>query len=190
MNKLVVISAPSGAGKTTLCQKLLVDFPELRLSISSTTRAPRGTEVHGKEYFFLPRPEFEKKIQAGEFAEWAEVHGNYYGTDQAFIRESFSLGKSILLDIDVQGAKSLSLLHPEDCLLIFIEPPSVAELERRLRSRGTESEENIQKRLKNARTEMLAAPDFHHRVVNDSFDHAYLQLFTIVAQAIRGVKHA
>src|SRR4051812_45558024 len=106
--KLIVISAPSGAGKTTLCHRLLQDFPELVLSISSTTRAPRGTEKHGVEYLFLSKPDFEKQIHAGRFAEWAQVHGNFYGTSKDVIDEAFRSGKSVLLDIDVQGAASLN----------------------------------------------------------------------------------
>ena len=186
--KLIVLSAPSGAGKTTLCLKLLADFPELRLSISSTTRAPRGTEVHGKDYFFLDQEKFEREIAAKGFAEWAHVHGNYYGTSEAFLQSCFNEGKSVLLDIDVQGARSLKLLHPERSVLIFIEPPSAEELERRLRTRGTESEASIEKRLANAATEMAAAPEFHHRVVNDSFERAYFQLFGIVSHELRGVR--
>src|SRR4051794_19561439 len=102
--QLIVLSAPSGAGKTTLCQRLLQDFPELILSISSTTRAPRGTEKHGSEYYFLSHPEFEDQVKRDRFAEWALVHGNYYGTSKDAIEEAFAAGKSLLLDIDVQGA--------------------------------------------------------------------------------------
>lgn len=184
MTRLVVISAPSGAGKTTLCDKLVKDFPQLVLSISSTTRAPRGKEVHGREYFFLDRAEFEKQIQEGQFAEWAVVHGNYYGTSKKVIRDCFAAGKSVLLDIDVQGAESLQKSFPKEALLVFIAPPSIDELERRLRTRGTENEEAIQKRIRNARTEMEKISIFPHVVVNDSLDRAYQQLKQIVADGL------
>src|SRR3712207_1693695 len=122
--KLIVVSAPSGAGKTTLCQKLLADFPErLVLSISSTTRPPRGSEKHGREYFFLSREEFEAEIQAGAFAEWAKVHDNYYGTSRHVIDAAFERGRSVLLDIDVQGAASLAEAYPEATYRVFIAPP-------------------------------------------------------------------
>jgi len=177
---LIVISAPSGAGKTTLCRRLLDDFPSLLLSISSTTRPPRGTERHGHEYFFLTVQEFEDQIQRGCFAEWARVHGNYYGTSKAVIENAFLDGKSVLLDIDVQGAEKLKLAFPTQCYRIFITPPSLAELEFRLRARGTETEETIQKRLKNAQVEMATSKDFDYIVVNDSLDRAYMELKTLL----------
>ena len=133
--QLIVISAPSGAGKTTLCQKLLKDFPELVLSISSTTRAPRGSEQNGKEYLFLTPEEFKAQIAASRFAEWAQVHGNYYGTSKDVIERAFDSGKSVLLDIDVQGAESLRQAYPDQCHSIFIAPPSLMVLESRLRAR-------------------------------------------------------
>jgi len=177
---LIVVSAPSGAGKTTLCRKLLLEFPGLTLSISSTTRAPRGSEKHGTEYFFLTKDEFEKQIQQSGFAEWAQVHGNYYGTSKAVIERAFQAGQSVLLDIDVQGAEQLKKSFPEICHRIFISPPTLEELETRLRKRGTDSEESIQKRLKNARQEMVASQTFDHIVVNDSFDRAYSELKSIL----------
>lgn len=183
--KLIVISAPSGAGKTTLCQKLLQDFPELALSISSTTRAPRGTEQHGKEYYFLTKAEFEAQIAAGRFAEWALVHGNYYGTSKDTIERTFATGKSVLLDIDVQGAASLRKAFPERCHTLFIAPPSLATLESRLRARKTDSEETIQKRVRNAQNEMGRMPEFHEVVINDQLDAAYAELQAIVARRLR-----
>jgi len=177
---LIVISAPSGSGKTTLCQKLLQDFPMLRLSISSTTRSPRGKEKHGVEYFFLTEMEFKKQIQENCFVEWAQVHGNYYGTSKLFIEDSFKHNYSILLDIDVQGAKQLKKAFPLQCHLIFIAPPSLEELEIRLRARKTDSEDSIQKRLKNASIEMKASQDFDHIVINDTLNRAYQELRTIL----------
>lgn len=184
MCKLIVISAPSGAGKTTLCQKLLRDFPELVLSISSTTRAPRGQERHGVEYFFLSQEEFEKEIQKGRFIEWAQVHGHYYGTSKTVLENALTSGRSVLLDIDVQGAESLKSSFPEKAILIFITPPSMEILETRLRSRATDSEEIIQRRLKNARAEIAKKSIFHHVIINDSLEQAYLELKQLVSQKL------
>ncbi len=184
MNKLIVISAPSGAGKTTLCAKLLKDLPKLKLSISSTTRAPRGKERHGVEYFFLKKEEFEKQVALGRFAEHALVHGNYYGTSCDAIESAWARGQAVLLDIDVQGAASLKKAYPAETVRIFIAPPSLEVLEQRLRSRGTDNEETIQKRLVNSKTEMAQMKLFDHVIVNDDFDAAYSQLHAIVAREI------
>ena len=179
--RLIVISAPSGAGKTTLCERLLRDFPQsLRLSISTTTRAPRGSEQNGKEYFFVTRAEFEQKISAGLFAEWALVHGNYYGTSKQTIHDAFELGMSVLLDIDVQGAQSFRQAFPEQCVDIFISPPSIKDLENRLRNRKTDDEKTILTRVKNAEEEMLRQSEFKHCVVNDELDRAYAELKQLV----------
>ncbi len=185
-SRLVVISAPSGTGKTTLCARLLKDIPELVLSISTTTRAPRGQEKHGVEYFFLPIAEFKSLIAVNGFAEWAEVHGNFYGTAKRFIETTFAAGKSLLLDIDVQGADSLKKAYPAETVRIFLKPPSMEELERRLRARGTDSEESIQKRLLGAVQEMTYLDHFDHVVVNDDLEKAYFELSGIVLHAIRG----
>jgi guanylate kinase len=185
--RLIVISAPSGAGKTTLCQRLLRDFPgELALSVSSTTRAPRGQEKHGHEYFFLSQEEFKKEIDQGDFAEWALVHGNYYGTSKKTIRDAFAQKKSVLLDIDVQGAQSLKSAFPIEAYRIFIAPPSLAELEKRLRSRGTDKEETIQKRLKTAQDEMTHKERFDRWIINDELETAYADLKKIVRAALNG----
>jgi guanylate kinase len=174
---LIAISAPSGAGKTTLCKQLLKDFgEELTLSISSTTRSIRGEEENGKDYFFVSKESFEEKIKDGAFAEWANVHDQYYGTAKETIEKSFSEGKSILLDIDVQGAKSLKQTYPNRCVTIFIAPPSMKTLEERLRGRGTDPEESIQRRLENARKEMDARFDFDLILVNDSLEKTYKTL--------------
>ncbi|MCM2324182.1 MAG: guanylate kinase [Oligoflexia bacterium] len=183
--RLIVVSAPSGAGKTTLCDRLLREFPELTLSISSTTRSPRGRERHGVEYFFLEKVDFERQIAEHRFAEWALVHDNYYGTSKAVIEKAFSEGKSVLLDIDVQGAESLRKAYPREAALFFISPPSLGELERRLRGRRTDSEESIRKRLANARTEMERISQFDHVIINDSFERAYAELRDKVREALR-----
>lgn len=182
---LVVISAPSGAGKSTLCQHLLRDLSgRLALSISSTSRLPRGQEVHGKEYFFLKAEEFKAKIEADEFAEWALVHGNYYGTSKKTISNFWSQKRHVLLDIDVQGAESLRKLYGHKSFLVFISPPNIEELEKRLRSRGTDSEETIQKRMKNAEFELSCLKDFDVEVVNDHLETAYQKLLKSVIEKI------
>jgi guanylate kinase len=183
---LVVISAPSGAGKTTLCRRLLEDFRELRLSISTTTRAPRGQEQHGREYFFTTREEFEAQIRTGTFAEWALVHGNYYGTSKLVIAESLGRGESVLLDIDVQGTEILKNAFGDRCVTIFIAPPSMEELELRLRNRGTDSEESIQRRMQNARGEISQSHKFDHKLINDDLEQTYSRLHAIVSKALRG----
>jgi guanylate kinase len=187
--QLIVISAPSGAGKTTLCQRLLRDLPDqLRLSISTTTRAPRGTERHGVEYFFVTREEFEREARAGRFAEWALVHGNYYGTSKRVIEDSFAQGRSVLLDIDVQGSASLRQAYPDRCYTIFIAPPSLQTLEQRLRARKTDSDETIAKRVRNAAEEMRRMPEFHQVVINDQLEAAYAELYAIVSTRLGGAR--
>lgn len=182
--RLIVISAPSGAGKTTLCDRLLRDFPVLTLSVSSTTRAPRGSERDGVEYSFLAREEFRKRAEAGRFAEWAEVHGNFYGTSREVIEAAFSKGRAVLLDIDVQGATSLRKAYPAECYGIFVSPPSLKELERRLRSRGTDSEKSIRRRLANAKVEMARTDVFDRVVVNDELERSYPELRALVSAAL------
>ncbi|HCM40522.1 MAG: guanylate kinase [Bdellovibrionales bacterium GWB1_52_6] len=181
MTKLIVISAPSGAGKTTLCERLLKDIKMIKLSISSTTRLPRGQETHGREYFFLKEADFKAGIERDEFAEWALVHGNYYGTSKRFVSEAFQDGYSVLLDIDVQGAASLRKTFPKDCFSVFISPPSLQVLEQRLRARGTDKEETILKRLRNAKAEMDRKNEFDLVVINDSLDRAYEELRAAVS---------
>jgi guanylate kinase len=185
--RLIVISAPSGAGKTTLCKRLLDAHPkDIVLSISSTTRQPRGQEKHGSEYFFVTPEEFKKGIERNEFAEWALVHGNYYGTTKKVIEDSFAKNLSVLLDIDVQGAQTLKNVYPVQTYRIFIAPPSLQELESRLRSRGTDSEETIQKRLKTAEVEMTHRDQFDQWLVNDDLEKAYAKLTSIVEKMISG----
>jgi guanylate kinase len=175
--KLIIISAPSGAGKSTLCNQLLKDFEKrLVLSVSCTTRTPRPGDLHGREYYFISAEEFQKKIQANAFAEWAQVHGNYYGTLKSTIADCWAKGQSVLLEIDVQGAANLRKTYPARCFSVFVTTPNMEELEKRLRGRGTDSEETIQRRLKNAREEMTRVSEFDHVLVNDEFKGAYGQL--------------
>lgn len=171
---LIVVSAPSGAGKSTLCTRLLAAHPDrVALSISHTSRAPRGLEIHGKEYFFTQKNEFQEKIKADVFAEWALVHENYYGTSKQTLEDFWANRKHVLLDIDVQGAESLRAVYPDRCLSVFIAPPSLEVLEQRLRGRGTDSEEIVQKRMKNAISEMNEQSKFDLIIVNTILEEAY-----------------
>ena len=170
----LVICAPSGAGKSTLVGRLTAEFP-MEFSISCTTRKPRGNEKDGVDYIFLDRETFIDRRGLGYFAEWAEVHGNFYGTPLKPVQDRLAQGKDMLFDIDVQGAAQLSLSLPE-ARFVFILPPSLEELERRLRGRGTDSEEAIRLRLANARTEIMSSHWFDAIIVNDDLDTAYDQL--------------
>ena len=170
----LVICAPSGAGKSTLVGRLTAEFP-MEFSISCTTRKPRGNEQDGVDYIFLDRETFIDRRGLGYFAEWAEVHGNFYGTPLKPVQDRLAKGKDMLFDIDVQGAAQLSLSLPE-ARFVFILPPSLDELERRLRGRGTDTEEAIRLRLANARTEIMSSHWFDPIIVNDDLDTAYDQL--------------
>lgn len=164
--KLLVLSAPSGAGKSTICNMLLERNPDFRLSISATTRPPRGSERNGVEYFFLSEGEFFEKVRNQEFIEYAEVHGHYYGTLKSTVEALLREGFTVLFDIDVIGALNIKKQRPE-ALLIFIRPPSEEELVRRLKNRKTESEAQIQKRLERLPMEYEKARYFDYQVVND-----------------------
>jgi guanylate kinase len=176
---LIVVSAPSGTGKTTLCRMLLKEFENMEFSVSYTTRPPRKGEVNGKDYFFVSREEFERMVEEGDFLEWANVYGNLYGTSKSQVLKALEEGKDILLDIDVQGALQVKKNLPE-AVLIFIMPPSFEELEKRLRSRGTDSEEVIEKRLNVAKEEIKKAPFYDYIVVNDVLDVAFNKLKAII----------
>ncbi|WP_456432252.1 guanylate kinase [Thermosulfuriphilus sp.] len=178
---LLVISAPSGAGKTTLIRQLLRAERDLIFSVSHTTRPPRPGEVDGKDYYFVSTQEFESLIAAGAFLEWAEVHGNLYGTSLDKINEFLDSGQDVVLDIDVQGARQVREKMGREAVLVFILPPSWQELERRLRSRGTEDEDTVRKRLDGAREELRSAGEFDYLVVNDRFDQALSALRAIVS---------
>jgi len=177
--QLFVITAPSGAGKSSLIQAILKDDPSLRLSISYTTRAPRPGEQNGREYHFVDEREFLAMRGRGEFLESAEVHGYRYGTAKRAIDEALSRGHDLLLEIDWQGARQVRELHP-DCVGIFILPPSVEELERRLRARGLDAEAVIQRRLANARDELAHAGEFKYAIINKDFAVAKGELSEII----------
>jgi guanylate kinase len=178
--RLFVIAAPSGAGKTSLVRALMAREPGLRFSISYTTRPQRPTEQHGRDYFFVGKDEFEQMVANGEFLEHARVFDNYYGTARRQVEEALSAGQDLILEIDWQGAAQIRTALPE-CISIFILPPSRPELERRLRGRGTDSEEVIQRRLRDAASDMTHWREFDHVVVNDDFSHALVQLQQVVA---------
>lgn len=189
---VVVMSAPSGAGKSTLCDRLLAEFPQLSYSISCTTRAPRGAELDGVDYHFLSVDEFLRRIDQGDFLEHADVHGNHYGTLRETVRQGLSAGRSVLMDIDVVGAgqirENVALLPADNPLRagfldIFVEPPSMQELRRRLKGRGEDAAEVIDKRMANAAGEMARKHEFAYRVVNDDLERAYAQLRGILVDA-------
>jgi len=176
---LFVITAPSGAGKSSLIAKLLADESGLTLSLSYTTRPPRPGEHHGREYHFVDRPTFETMLERGEFLESAEVHGHHYGTSQKVIDEARARGRDLVLEIDWQGAEQVRRLYPES-IGIFILPPSMAELARRLRARAQDAEDVIRRRLRNAAEEMSHAAEFKYAIINNNFDDARLDLRAIV----------
>lgn len=172
---VLVLCAPSGTGKTTLTQRLLKEFPRFAFSVSYTTREPREGEQNGREYNFVTEEDFIKLRDDGFFAEWAEVHGNFYGTPLEDTRRLLAEGRDVLFDIDVQGAAQLKGSLKQGCY-VFILPPSGEELERRLRARGTDPEDTITRRLANARRELQQAHWFNAWIVNDNLDMAYDEL--------------
>ncbi len=174
-----MVSGPSGAGKGTLLARLLKLRPQLWESVSATSRAPRPGEREGVEYFFTTRKDFEAGIAAGDFIEYADVHGNYYGTPLSPIREHLDAGVDVVLEIDVQGAFQVRDKLPE-ARLVFIAPPSPEELERRLRGRGTDSPDSIATRLQNARAEMDAARGYDVVIVNDRLERATEELLAVL----------
>jgi len=175
---LFIISAPSGAGKTTLVKAVLQQFRDVLYSISYTTRKPRAEERDSVDYHFVSKQDFKKGIKKGRWAEWAEVYGNYYGTSAEFIEKSLSSGRDILLDIDVQGTLQI-LKHYPDSVTIFILPPSMDDLRKRLEIRGSDSQAVIEKRLVNASKEMDQRELYHHIIVNDKLPAAIKELSAI-----------
>jgi guanylate kinase len=174
------MSAPSGAGKTTLCKAVRRKFKDLAYSVSFTTRSAREGERNGKDYFFISRVEFEEGINTGRWAEWAEVHGNYYGTSAQWVKGTLAKGRSILMDIDVAGTRQMIERFPR-AETIFIMPPSLEELECRLRKRGTDSKETIRVRLKNAQMEIVEKGWYRHLIVNDDLDQAAQRLMALMS---------
>ena len=179
MTKLFVISGSSGVGKGTVIKEFLNKHPEFRLSISCTTRGKREGEAHGVNYFFLSPDEFKECISKNEFLEWAEFSGNHYGTKKAFVQNCLNNGENLILEIDTKGALNVKKIMPE-AELIFIAPPSVEELEARLRGRHTETEEAIQKRLASIKLEIENSKHFDYKVVNDTVENAVKELEKIM----------
>ncbi len=184
----IVLSGPSGAGKSTLFHRLKEDFPQLLFSISCTTRPPRPGEKDGVDYHFYSQELFHHGIQRGDFLEYANVHGNFYGTPKAPLLNAIQKGRIMVLDIDVQGARQMRTLLPPDFLqdhmeFVFVAPPSLEILEERLRKRGTETPESLKRRLENARKELEAWPEYQYLVVNDQLDKAANELKAILLAA-------
>ena len=183
MAKLLIFSAPSGSGKSTIVQWLMKEHPELNLyfSISCTSRAPRGTEQHGVEYFFLTPEEFRQRIENDEFLEYEEVYQDrFYGTLKAQVEKQLSEGQNVVFDVDVKGGVNIKKYYGERALSLFIQPPSVEELRRRLEGRATDTPEAIENRLAKAEYELTFAPQFDHIVVNDDLETAKTETLTIV----------
>lgn len=184
----IVVSAPSGGGKTTLCQRLLAEFPSMVYSVSCTTRKMRDGEADGKSYRFMEEHEFKRLVDSGEFFEYAKVHGHWYGTLRSEVEDALKSGRDVLMDIDVQGAESIrNLVHASpgsfiaDAFVdVFIMPPSMEVLEKRLRGRGHDSEEVIRARLRNAEQEMKEWRKYKYMIVNDNLDEAYDALRAVV----------
>lgn len=183
--KLFIISAPSGAGKTTLCNKLLEKYDDLYYSVSYTTREPRFDEKDGKDYFFISKEKFISMISNDEFLEWAEVHGNYYGTSKKFINESIESGKNIILDIDPQGARQLRAKLSYG-IYIFIIAPSIVDLRKRLIDRRTETMDKIELRIQNAKKEIAYFREYDYIIVNRDIGSSYRELESIyIAEHLR-----
>jgi len=166
---LIVLSSPSGGGKTAILQEIIRRRPKYLYSISSTTRPPRGYEVNGKDYNFISEAEFQRKIETNEFIEWAEVHGFLYGTDRPVIEEWLRQGQFVLLDLDVKGGSAIMRQYPDNSVAIFIDPPSIETLRLRLTRRGSESEAEIERRLARLPMEMKMSKIYPHHVINDDF---------------------
>ncbi len=182
--KLFVISGSSGVGKGTLLKRLLEKNPQLEVSISATTRNPRPGEIDGVNYFFVTKEEFLKEVENGDFLEWAEFNGNYYGTKQAWVERNLNKGKNLILEIETKGALQIKNKLP-DSVLIFILPPSLEELEHRLRGRNTEDEETIQGRLHEVRREIECSKNYDYTIVNDDLDNALEELERVINSIIR-----
>lgn len=184
--RLFIVSAPSGAGKTTLCRAVRERIPDLIYSISYTTRLPRGGEAHGVDYYFISRREFENDIENGKWLEWAPVHDHFYGTSKDQIEHHLSRGRDILLDIDVNGAVQILEKYPGS-ITIFIMPPTLDVLRRRLENRGTDAPEIIARRLKNAVHEIARKDLYRHIIVNDVLPEAVERLVAIISDSSAGV---
>lgn len=183
--KLIVLSAPSGAGKTTIARAILEKFDNLRFSISATTRNPRPNEKQAHDYFFLTKEDFTRRVANNEFVEWEEVYGQYYGTLWSHINEMLDSGKNIILDIDVKGGLNIQKKFGHDVLTIFIMPPDLNTLKERLKSRKTESDDLIKLRLERVPMEMEVGKEFQHVVVNDDLQKAIAEVLQLITDFIK-----
>ncbi|RJP80161.1 MAG: guanylate kinase [Candidatus Zixiibacteriota bacterium] len=187
--RFVVLSSPSGGGKNTVIQRLLAKYPHFAYSVSATTRPPRPGEEDGKPYWFISREEFLRRLEAGDLLEWEEVYGDLYGTPRGPAEAAIAEGRCVLFDLDVKGALRVKQVRP-DSILIFLEPPSLAVLEDRLRRRGTDSEERICKRLAQAQWECNQASRFDYRVVNDRLEETIQAVERIIEDYLKEDKHS
>jgi guanylate kinase len=194
---LIVVSAPSGGGKTTLCERLMAEFHQMLYSVSCTTRAPRDGEQDGTDYYFITDPDFQRRIEQGEFLEHAQVHGHRYGTLRRFVERGFASGRDVLMDIDVQGAAQIRAQLaklPEGNPLrlgfvdVFIAPPSIEVLRKRLQLRGKDADAVIERRVQQAEKELLCWPEYKYLIVNDRLDASYDSLRSIVVAEHRRVR--
>ncbi len=183
---LIVLSAPSGAGKTTVARHLLDRFGQLAFSVSATTRPKRPNEIHGTDYFFLSREEFKNRISTGDLIEYEEIFGNYYGTLKSVVQGALERGEFLIFDVDVKGALSLQKYFPEETLLLFVAPPDMKTLEERLRMRRTESDEQVKLRLDRAEMEMGHKESFDKVLINTELQHTLKSATEIVEQYITG----
>jgi guanylate kinase len=187
--RLIVVSGPSGAGKSTLIREALESVPELAYSVSATTRAARPGEVHGEHYVFLSREEFERWIEEGEFLEWAEYSGNLYGTPEGKVEEMLDAGRSVILEIELQGARQVRRKRP-DAAMVFVRAPSLEETRRRLSGRATETAEAMETRLATAVGEVAARDEFDYEVVNGEWDRARRDMIETMETIVAGGKDA
>ena len=190
MNNLIIISAPSGSGKTTICKYLQNLDSSINFSVSCTTREKRENEVEGKDYFFTTKSKFEKMINDDKFVEWEQIHGDfYYGTLKITLDETITNDKILLLELDVKGATSVKKLYPNNSLSIFVEPPSIKDLKFRLQKRGTDSNERIIKRLDRLESELSYKSNFDFHVINDDIDQAVNEIMSIIKNKSKGVNY-
>jgi guanylate kinase len=180
---IIVISAPSGTGKTTIVRRILNDFPEIVFSVSATTRKKREHEVEGVDYFYISEEEFKEKIQNNEFVEWELFYDYYYGTFRSFIDSRINNGKAVILEVDVHGALEIKRIYP-DAILIYIAPPSLEELLIRLKKRQTENEEDLRKRIERAKMELSHKDKFDYIIVNNDLNTAYYEIKVLIGKII------
>jgi guanylate kinase len=177
--RLIVLAGPSGVGKGAIVARLLAALPDLELSISATTRGPRPKEDEGRHYYFVDRRQFDQMIEDGGFLEWADIFGERYGTPKEPVARALAEGRDVIVEIDVQGARQVKAAHP-GAYMVFITPPSLQELERRLRTRGTETDQQVRRRLAKAADELAAEPEFDATVVNDDLETAAREVVELV----------